>query len=215
VRYHELRRRHPDVEMMMGVGNLTELTDADSTGINALLMGVISELRITNILTTEVSPHTRRAVREADVARRLMYAAREAGSLPRDFSSDLLTAHARKPFPDSAEEIADLAKAIKDPSYRIQISEQGIHIYNRDGMHSAADPFALFPLLNLQSDPPHAFYLGVELARAQIAWQLGKRYNQDEELDWGCAVNRKPQDLSQHHAPGSTLEKPKKQSTGK
>jgi hypothetical protein len=26
----------------------------------------------------------------------------------------------------------------------------------------------------------------VELARAQIAWQLKKRYNQDEELQWGC-----------------------------
>ncbi|HSS47183.1 MAG TPA: DUF6513 domain-containing protein [Burkholderiales bacterium] len=210
VRYHELRRRHPEIEIMMGIGNLTELTDADTTGINALLMGVISELRITHILTTEVSPHARRAVREADAARRMLYAAREAGSLPRDFSSALLTLHSRKPFPDTPQEIAELSRAIKDPSYRIQVSDQGIHIYNRDGMHVAADPFALFPLLDLQNDPAHAFYLGVELARAQIAWQLGKRYNQDEELDWGCAVERKPQDLMQHHAPGTTLQNRKK-----
>ena len=210
VRYYELRRRHPEIEIMMGVGNLTELTDADTTGINALLMGVISELRITHILTTEVSPHARRAVREADAARRMLYAAREAESLPRDFSSALLTLHSRKPFPDTPQEIAELSRAIKDPSYRIQISEQGIHIYNRDGLHVAADPFALFPLLDLQNDPAHAFYLGVELARAQIAWQLGKRYNQDEELDWGCAVERKPQDLMQHHAPGTTLQNRKK-----
>ncbi|HSS47051.1 MAG TPA: DUF6513 domain-containing protein [Burkholderiales bacterium] len=214
-RYHELRRRHPEAEIMMGVGNVTELTDADTTGINALLMGIISELRITNILTTEVSPHARRAVREADVARRMLYAAREASSLPRDFSSELLTTHARKPFPDTVEEIAELARAIKDPSYRIQISEQGIHIYNRDGVHVAADPFALFPLLNLENDAAHAFYLGVELARAQIAWQLGKRYNQDEELDWGCAVERKPKDLTQHHAPGTTLEVVKKKAKNK
>ncbi len=206
VRYHELRRRHLEVEIMMGVGNLTELTDADTTGINALLMGIISELRITNILTTEVSPHAKRAVREADVARRIMYAAREASSLPRDFSSELLTTHARKPFPDTAEEIAELARAIKDPSYRIQVSEQGIHIYNRDGLHVATDPFELFPLLNLENDAAHAFYLGVELARAQIAWQLAKRYNQDEELDWGCAVERKPEDLNQQKAAGTTLE---------
>ncbi len=210
VRYYELRRRHPETEIMMGVGNLTELTDADTTGINALLMGIISELHITNILTTEVSPHARRAVREADAARRMMYAAREASSLPRDFSSDLLTVHARKPFPDTTGEIAELARAIKDPSYRIQVSEQGIHIYNRDGLHVAADPFALFPLLNLKNDAAHAFYLGVELARAQIAWQLAKRYNQDEELDWGCAVERKPEDLTQHHAPGTTLQNRKK-----
>jgi dihydropteroate synthase-like protein len=210
VRYHELRRRHPEVEIMMGVGNLTELTDADTTGINALLMGIISELRIANILTTEVSPHARRAVREADVARRIMYAAHEASSLPRDFSSELLTTHARKPFPDTAEEIAELARAIKDPSYRIQVSEQGVHIYNRDGLHVATDPFELFPLLNLENDAAHAFYLGVELARAQIAWQLAKRYNQDEELDWGCAVERKPKDLMQHRAPGTTLQNRRK-----
>lgn len=206
VRYHELRRRHPEVEIIMGVGNLTELTDADTTGINALLMGIISELRIANILTTEVSPHAKRAVREADVARRIMYAAREASSLPRDFSSELLTTHARKPFPDTAEEIAELARAIKDPSYRIQVSEQGVHIYNRDGLHVATDPFELFPMLNLENDAAHAFYLGVELARAQIAWQLAKRYNQDEELDWGCAVERKPDDLNQQKAAGTTLE---------
>lgn len=210
VRYHELRRRHPEVEIMMGVGNLTELTDADTTGINALLMGIISELRIANILTTEVSPHARRAVREVDVARRIMYAAREASSLPRDFSSELLTTHARKPFPDTAEEIVELARAIKDPSYRIQVSEQGVHIYNRDGLHVATDPFELFPLLNLENDAAHAFYLGVELARAQIAWQLAKRYNQDEELDWGCAVERKPKDLMQHRAPGTTLQNRRK-----
>ncbi|HBB75748.1 MAG TPA: dihydropteroate synthase, partial [Planctomycetaceae bacterium] len=29
-RYLEVRRRHPAAEMMMGIGNLTELTDVDS-----------------------------------------------------------------------------------------------------------------------------------------------------------------------------------------
>jgi hypothetical protein len=38
-RYLEVRRRHPDVEMFMGIGNLTELTEADSTGVTALLIG--------------------------------------------------------------------------------------------------------------------------------------------------------------------------------
>ena len=215
VRYYQLRQRHPEAEIMMGVGNLTELTDADTTGINALLMGIVSELHITNILTTEVSPHARCAVRETDVARRIMYAAREAASLPRDFSSELLTVHARKPFPDTPEEIAELAGAIKDPSYRIQVSERGVHIYNRDGLHVATDPFALFPLLNLENDAAHAFYLGVELARAQIAWQLAKRYSQDEELDWGCAVKRKLEDLKKQRAPGTTLEVVKKKAKNK
>jgi len=46
------------------------------------------------------------------------------------------------------------------------------------------------PKLGVESDAPHAFYLGAELMKAEIAWQLGKRYAQDEPLDWGCAVDR-------------------------
>lgn len=206
VRYHELRRRFPQAPIMMGIGNLTELTDADTSGINALLMGIISELHIGAVLATEVSPHARRAVREADWARRMMYAAREEGSLPRDFSDALLTVHARRPFPDAPEEIAEQAAAVRDPSFRIQVAADGVHIYNRDGHHAAKDPFELFPRLGVEDDASHAFYLGVELAKAQIAWQLGKRYAQDEELDWGAAVERTPEDLREHRAPGTTLE---------
>jgi hypothetical protein len=47
-------------------------------------------------------------------------------------------------------------------------------------MTTAPDPYDLYPRLDLQGGVPHAFYLGVELGRAQIAWQLGKRYVQDE-----------------------------------
>ena len=119
-----------------------------------------------------------------------MYAARELDSLPKGLDSSLLTTHARKPYPYSKNEIEELAQEIRDPSYRIQISEEGIHIYNRDGIISGHNPFELFPGLDLlQDDAPHAFYIGVELAKAQIAWQLGKRYNQDEELDWGAAIS--------------------------
>ena len=31
----------------------------------------------------------------------------------------------------------------------------------------------------------------MELARAQIAYQLKKEYQQDEELEWGCLVDKK------------------------
>lgn len=205
LRYHRLRRDYPEVQIMMGTGNLTELTDADTSGINAVLLGIASELRIQAVLATEVSPHARRAVKEADAARRMFYAAREAHSLPRDFSDALLTVHARKPFPDSAQEIAELARAIRDPSFRVQVSAQGLHVYNRDGHHLASDPFELYPRLALEHDAPHAFYMGVELARAQIAWQLGKRYAQDEPLAWGCAVEAAaPEDARVPHAPGVT-----------
>ncbi len=205
VRYHTLRKKFPDISIMMGIGNLTELTDADTMGINALLMGIISELHIGAVLATQVSAHARSAVREADIARRIMYAARESNSLPRSISAEMLSLHARKPFPDTTEDIADIASAVKDPSFRIQVSDDGIHVYNRDGHHIAQDAFELFEHLKVETDGSHAFYLGAELARAQIAWQLGKRYVQDEALDWGAAVKKKAQDREEYKEAGATL----------
>ena len=192
VRYHTLRRKYPDIQIMMGVGNVTELTDADTTGINALLFGMIAELKLNAVLTTSVSPHACNAVAEADVARRMMHAAMSDRRLPRDYSNGLLGLHDRRPFAYSTAEIAQLAQQIKDPSFRIQVSEEGMHVYNRDRILQDIDPFRLYPQLGVDDDASHAFYLGVELARAQIAWQLKKRYNQDEELQWGC--NSAPKD---------------------
>jgi hypothetical protein len=34
---------------------------------------------------------------------------------------------------------------IRDPSYRVNVSAAGIHVYNRDGMTTATDPFDLYP----------------------------------------------------------------------
>jgi dihydropteroate synthase-like protein len=210
VRYHETRRRHPEVEIMMGVGNLTELTHADTVGINALLLGVCSELGIRAILATQVSKHARSAVREADRARRILHAARGLNSLPKHIDDGLMAIHDRKPFPYNAGELEELARHIKDPSYRVQVSSEGLHIFNRDGFHSATDPFQLFPRLGVEQDGGHAFYLGVELARAQIAWQLGKRYSQDEPMDWSYAVRVEAPAVINLHAykpVGTTLKK--------
>ena len=188
LRYHAVRRRFPQAEIMMGIGNLTELTDADTTGVTAVLMGVVSELDIGAVLTTEVSPHAHASVREVDIARRIMWAAKRDGNLPRRYHAGLMALKDRKPFPHTSEEVARTAAAVRDPSFRIQLTREGIHVYNRDGRQLATDPFELWPGLAVEEDASHAFYLGVELARAQIAWQLGKRYLQDNELEWGVSV---------------------------
>ena len=188
LRYRSVRQRYPDAEIMMGIGNLTELTDADTTGITAVLMGVVSELDIGAVLTTEVSPHAHASVREVDIARRIMWAAKRDGNLPRRYHHGLMALKDRKPFPHTCEEVAQTAAAVKDPSFRIQLTREGIHVYNRDGRQLATDPFDLYSGLAVEEDASHAFYLGVELGRAQIAWQLGKRYLQDNELEWGVSV---------------------------
>lgn len=205
LRYHALRARYPEVAIMMGLGNLSELTHADTLGLNTLLMGIVSELEIAAVLTTEVSPHCRTVVRELALARRIMHAARADGMPPRHVDEGLLALHSRRPFPYSAMEIAEFAAEIRDPNFRIQVADDGIHVYNREGHHVAADPYDLFPHLGVEHDGGHAFYLGLELGRAQIAHQLGKRYEQDQELDWGCVHPRAAEDRLHFAAERSTL----------
>ena len=204
VRYHELRRRAPQAPLLMGTGNISELVEADTAGMHALLLGLMAELRIGALLTTQVSPHCRSAVREIDYARRLMWAAREWRSLPKGLGDGLLGLHHRKPFVHDEAQIREFAQAVRDPNFRIQVSAQGIHVYNRDGIRHGTDPFDFWPALGVEDDAAHAFYLGVELARAQIAWQLGKRYAQDESLRWGCMGPSQRDEAAAYCAPGPT-----------
>ena len=204
-RYAQVRRERPDAEMLMGTGNLTELTDADTTGITALLLGIASELHVKNVLVVQVSPHTRRTVEEHDLARRIMYASRADNDLPKDYADGLLALQSRRPFPQTPEEIAEAAREVRDKNFRIEIAEDGIHIYNRDGHHVAKDAFDLFPKLDVEKDGAHAFYLGAELARAEIAYRLGKRYAQDEPLDWGVAADAPADDKTRLKEAGHTL----------
>jgi dihydropteroate synthase-like protein len=209
-RYAQVRRERPAAEMLMGTGNLTELTDADTTGITAILLGIASELHIRNVLVVQVSPHTRRTVEEHDLARRIMYASRAEHELPKDYADGLLALHSRRPFPQTPEEIEAAAREVRDKNFRIEIAEDGIHVYNRDGHHVAQEAFALYDRLGVDQDGPHAFYLGAELARAEIAWRLGKRYAQDEPLDWGVAADAPADDKTRLKAAGHTLVAKKK-----
>ena len=204
-RYAELRRLRPTCEILMGTGNLTELTDADSLGVTATLLGICSELRIQNVLIVQVSPHTRLTIEEHDAARRLMFRAREDESLPKSFGGGLLSLHDLNPHPLSGAEITAEAASIKDDNYRIQLSDDGVHIYNRRGHLVARDPFELFSKLGVEADGAHAFYLGYELAKAEVAMQLGKRYAQDNPLDWGVSADKKSEDLTRHAPEGATL----------
>jgi len=148
---------------------------------------IVAELGVNAVLTTEVSDHACRAVLETDLLRRTMAAAYNDNAIPKHYHKGALALHERKPFPYSRDEIAELAKAIKERNFRIRVSTDGVHLFNRDLYITDVDPFKFMQKLDLADDWTHAFYLGVELARAQISWQLGKRYLQDNDLDWGVA----------------------------
>jgi hypothetical protein len=121
--------------------------------------------------------------------------------------------HSRKPFPQEPEEIAEAAASVRDRNFRIEIAEDGIHVYNRDGHHVGTSALDLFPKLGVESDGAHAFYLGTELAKAEIAWRLGKRYAQDEPLDWGVAADAPVDDKTRLKEAGHTLIAKKKRET--
>jgi dihydropteroate synthase-like protein len=209
-RYAELRRLKPKTEMLMGTGNLTELTDADSQGVTAMLMGIASELHIQNVLIVQVSPHTRRTIEEHDAARRLMFRAREDESLPKGYGGGMLSLHDLNPFPQTDAEITTGASEVRDDNFRIQVGEDAIHIYSRQGHQAVTDPFDAFEKLGVDKDGAHAFYLGYELAKAEIAHHLGKRYAQDNPLRWGAAADAKAEDLIRHAPEGATLKAKKK-----
>jgi dihydropteroate synthase-like protein len=204
-RYAELRCRLPNAEMMMGTGNLTELTEADTSGITAVLLGICSELAIRNVLTVQVSPHTRRTLEEHDAARRLMFAARADQALPKEYDAGLLQIHDRVPFATTPDEIATLAGQVRDKNFRIETAEDGIHVYARGSHKIEQDAFTLFPDLHVEQDGAHAFYLGAELTKAEIALRLGKRYIQDEPLDFGVAAPRQQGDRLRLKEAGTTL----------
>jgi dihydropteroate synthase-like protein len=183
-RYAEVRRRYPEAEMLMGIGNLTELTAADSTGVNAVLVAICQELGVRAVLTTEVTPWAHGAVREIDVARRLMHYAVTRQAIPKGVDDRLLTIKDPAVLAYSQAELRALQARLTDPNFRIFADREGITVLNHERFVRGADIQAIFAQLGVQ-EAAHAFYLGRELARASLAVALGKTYRQDGVLSWG------------------------------
>jgi dihydropteroate synthase len=186
-RYAETRRRHPEAEMLMGIGNLTELTAADSTGVHAVLIAICQELGIRAVLTTEVIPWARGAVKEIDVARRLMHYAITQRTIPKGVDDRLVTIKDPAVLAYSEDELRALQDGITDPNFRIFADASGITVLNNERYVHTADVArldSLFARLGVD-EATHAFYLGTELAKAGLAVTLGKSYRQDGPLAWG------------------------------
>ncbi len=188
-RYLSVRHRYPDAEIMMGIGNLTELTDADSAAINVLLIGFCQELGIRSVLTTEVINWAQTSVRECDLARRLMHYSVKHRALPKRVEPRLVMLRDPRRHELGPAELDRLASSIKDQNYRLFAEGGQLHLIS-GGVHlQATDAFDLFELLVQHGahrlDASHAFYLGYELSKATTALTLGKDYRQDQALDWG------------------------------
>ncbi|MBI2805102.1 MAG: dihydropteroate synthase [Planctomycetes bacterium] len=186
-RYLETRKKYPQVEMMMGVGNLTELTDADSAGINVLLAGFCQELSIHSVLTTEVINWAQSSVRELDLARRLIHFACQEHQLPKRREPNLILLRDPKLREHGEAGLRELAASVSDRNFRLFAERGKLHVINGAMWLQGTDPFELFAQMQQRADidPAHAFYLGYELAKALTALTLGKNYVQDQALCWG------------------------------
>jgi dihydropteroate synthase-like protein len=180
-----VRRNHPKAEMLMGVGNLTELTDADTTGIAATMAGIVTELGIEYVLTTEVISWARGAVREFDIARKLMDYACRNRIPPKHLDNGLITVK-DPPFEAyGEEELRAMQKEVRDRNYRIFVDRDFIYVFNNKVFIKDTEAKTIFDRLDVGGDPSQAFYLGQELQKAALALKLGKKYVQERELRWG------------------------------
>jgi dihydropteroate synthase len=195
-RYAEAHRRWPDAPQMMGVGNITELTSADTTGMHALLLAICQETGVRAVLTTEVIPWARGAVREIDIARRLAFHAVRHRTLPKNVDDRLVTVKDPEILEYDEAELRRLHEAVTDPNFRIFTDRTTITVFNNELFIRGTDIQEIFARLGVD-EATHAFYLGRELARAKLAITLGKTYRQEGSLSWGYLTP--PDDVRSEH----------------
>ncbi len=195
-RYAEAHRRWPDAGQMMGVGNITELTSADTTGVHAVLLAICEETGVRAVLTTEVIPWARGAVREIDIARRLMYHAVRRRTLPKNVDDRLVTVKDPVILEYDEGELRRLHAAVKDSNFRIFADRTTITVFNDELFVRGTDPQEIFAQLGVD-EATHAFYLGRELMKAKLAIVLGKTYRQEGALSWGYLTP--PDDVRSDH----------------
>lgn len=203
---HEFHKVNP-APMFFGVGNVTELMDADSGGVNVLLAGIGMELGVSILFTPEESGKTRGSVYELSTASKMMFLAKNRKSIPKDLGINLVAfkdKHKRNDIIvnelDDIPETKQLKpmKFIRDKagSFRINV-DYGTTVKNSRIVathfkknkpdlvivgHSAKEIYEEIITKELVSRMEHAAYLGSELQKAEIAMLTGKDYVQDFDL---------------------------------
>ena len=80
-----------------------------------------------------------------------------------------MTVHAKHPFPDTPEEIDEVASQVRDPNFRVQISPRGLHVYNRDGLRLGQGAFELWPQLGLGTADATPHTVPAQVGVAKVA----------------------------------------------
>ncbi|WP_456369326.1 dihydropteroate synthase-like protein [Geoglobus sp.] len=194
-RYSEFRRTDRTTPMLFGAGNVTELFDADSIGINALLALIAEEVGANLLFTTEASSKTRGSIKELRIASYMVRGARMKRTPPKDLGMSLLVLkekvrYPEAPVPGDCEGATESGEFHRDPlgDFRIWISGDRIVCSHERACISGQSAKSITDTVlrkGLVSRLDHAAYLGRELTKAEIALRLKKSYVQDEELNFG------------------------------
>ena len=197
-------QRNPYVPMFAGVSNVTELMDADSVGINALLARLCSEAGVNILLATEKSDKAKGSVSEEVAAAKMMFLAKKRGSVPKDLGVDLLLfkdkRNREEPYDKKFEQRASVIHAESSGSIDLDAAGSFRIIVDRlreeivaahypsqkmdepDKIVKGKTADAIYGeivQLGLAEQPRHLAYLGAELAKAEIALRTGKEFIQD------------------------------------
>ena len=199
--YYLFRAQDKSIPLFFGVGNVTELIDADSVGINATLAGIASEMDVDILFTPEYSAKARGSVKELRIASEMMTLAKVRKSAPKDVGFDLLMLKEKSSKSimklQDKEHIAakEDVKWRRDPKgcFRIGIFEvegeddkmicakhspTGKQIVGRN----AKGIMDTILRLDMASLPEHISYLSKELTKAELALRLDRSYEQDEDF---------------------------------
>ncbi|MEM1578796.1 MAG: dihydropteroate synthase-like protein [Archaeoglobaceae archaeon] len=193
-RYLEFRRLDSETPLLFGVGNVTELSDVDSIGMNALLAFIAEEISCNLIFTTEASPKTTGSVKELRIASHLAKISKIRKSPPKDVGISLLALKEKVKYETAKVEdflIAEESKEFhRDPfgDFILFIANGKIFCKHKKATIAGKNAKEIIDTvlrLGLVSRLDHAAYLGRELMKAEIALRLGKNYIQDRELNFG------------------------------
>jgi len=187
--------------VFFGVGNVTELLDTDSVGVNSLLAGIGMELGVSVLFTPEESGKTLGSVKELTVSSKMMFLAKNRKSIPKDIGINLVLYKDKGKLDSSIEELdLDVPVVRGEEDYRFKQDPSGsFKIMAENGEVVAVHYIKMKPQLiikgrtakavydeivkrKLVTRIEHATYLGSELEKAEIAAKLNKKYLQDFPL---------------------------------
>ena len=204
-RYYEFRKRDRTIPLFFGAGNVTELVDADSIGINAILSSIAMELDANVLFTPEFSHKAHDSVNELKTASIMMMLSRDRKSAPKDLGVNMLTIKEKRRrefgvMPESFIEAKGSEKWHLDPAgcFKIELTDDKIrngkiipgkiivrNIIDKNipiAGSTAKDILDTIIERGLISRLDHAAYLGRELMKAEIALKFKRSYSQDDKF---------------------------------